>query len=120
MGSTRKHPGGGAAPFFRSLGNEAARGGGNGTTHGLVCGTAVVKVIEYDETPGAANPVGGIPAASGYGYWTISVSNLDDLAAQCAEAGYTVAVEPREIRPGVRIAMIEDPDGNWVELLESS
>jgi predicted enzyme related to lactoylglutathione lyase len=27
---------------------------------------------------------------------------------------------PTEIRPGVRIAMIEDPDGNWVELLENT
>ena len=94
--------------------------GGNGTMHRLMCGTTMVKVIEYDEAPAAANPVGGIPAASGYRYWTISVSNLDELAAQCAEAGYTVAVEPREIRPGVRIAMIEDPDGNWVELIENS
>ena len=24
----------------------------------------------------------------------------------------------REIRPGVRIAMVTDPDGNWVELLQ--
>jgi hypothetical protein len=25
---------------------------------------------------------------------------------------------PREIRPGIRIAIVEDPDGNWVEFLE--
>jgi hypothetical protein len=24
----------------------------------------------------------------------------------------------REIRPGVRIAMVADPDGNWVEFLQ--
>jgi hypothetical protein len=29
-------------------------------------------------------------------------------------------MEPREIRPGVSIAMVEDPDGNWVELLKIS
>ncbi len=114
-----------ALKFYRdTLGLEhiadTPMGGGNGTMHRLMCGTTLVKVIEYDETPAAANPVGGIPAASGYRYWTISVSNLDELARQCAEAGYTVAVEPREIRPGVRIAMIEDPDGNWVELIENS
>ena len=46
--------------------------------------------------------------------------NLDEATKQCADAGYTVAWEPREIRPNVRIAMIEDPDGNWVELLENN
>ena len=93
--------------------------GNNGTMHRLMCGTTLVKVIEYPEPPEAANPIGGIPAASGYRYWTISVPNLDEMAKRCGDAGYTVAVEPREVRPGVRIAMIEDPDGNWVELLES-
>jgi hypothetical protein len=29
-------------------------------------------------------------------------------------------VEPREIRPGVRIAMVEDPDGNIVEFIENN
>lgn len=94
--------------------------GNNGTMHRLMCGSSLIKVIEYPEPPAAANPVGGIAAASGYRYWTISVTNLDELTASCAAAGYKVAVEPREIRPGVRISMIEDPDGNWVELLEQS
>ena len=40
--------------------------------------------------------------------------------AACATGGYNVPVAAREIRPGVRIAMVEDPDGNWVEFLESS
>lgn len=94
--------------------------GGNGTMHRLMCGTSLIKVIEYEEAPAAANPVGGIPAASGYRYWTITVTNLDEMAAACEAAGYRVPVAPREIRPGVRIAMVEDPDGNWVELLENA
>jgi catechol 2,3-dioxygenase-like lactoylglutathione lyase family enzyme len=92
--------------------------GNNGTMHRLMCGTSLIKVIEYPAPPEAANPIGGIPAASGYRYWTISVTDLDATTERCRAAGYTVAVEPREIRPGVRISMIEDPDGNWVELLE--
>ena len=31
--------------------------------------------------------------------------------------GSKIAVPVTEFRPGVTIAMIEDPDGNWVELL---
>ena len=93
---------------------------GNGTMHRLMCGTSLIKVIEYPEPPQDANPTGGIPAASGYRYWTITVSNLDTITGECEAAGYKIAVPPREIRPGTRIAMVEDPDGNWVELLENA
>ena len=92
---------------------------GTGTMHMLLCGKSMIKVVELEKEPkGAAPAPGGIRGATGYRYWTISVSNLDALAAACEEAGYKVAVSPREIRPGIKISMIEDPDGNWVELLE--
>ena len=94
--------------------------GGGATMHRLMCGTSMIKLVEYPQAPEAANPVGGINAASGYRYWTITVTNLDELARSCEEAGYRLAVAPRELRPGVRIAMVEDPDGNWVELLENA
>ena len=58
--------------------------------------------------------------ATGYRYWTISVSNLSELVQQCEAAGVTVAVPITELRPGITIAIVEDPDGNWVELLESA
>ena len=32
-------------------------------------------------------------------------------------AGYKVAVPVTELRPGITIAIVEDPDGNWVEFL---
>ena len=37
----------------------------------------------------------------------------------CKNGGYTVRVDPTEIRPGVTIAMVEDPEGNWVEFLQN-
>jgi catechol 2,3-dioxygenase-like lactoylglutathione lyase family enzyme len=37
--------------------------------------------------------------------------------ADCEAAGYKIAVPTTELRPGITIAIIEDPDGNWVELL---
>ena len=40
------------------------------------------------------------------------------MAKQCADAGYTIPMGPVEFRPGVRIMMVEDPDGNWLELVE--
>ena len=94
--------------------------GGGGTMHRLMCGTTLVKVIEFDQPLEAANLGGGPRMATGYRYWTITVKNLEALTAKCETAGYKVPVALREVRPGVRISMIEDPDGNWVELLENS
>ncbi|MGD8416761.1 MAG: VOC family protein [Pseudomonadales bacterium] len=91
---------------------------GGGSMQRLMCGTSLIKIV----TPGNLSDrdaiPGGIPGATGYRYWTISVSNLDALTGSCKEAGANVAVAPTEIRPGIRIAIVEDPDGNWVEFLE--
>jgi len=38
----------------------------------------------------------------------------------CREAGYQVVVPVKEFRPGVSISIIEDPDGNWVEIVQRS
>ena len=94
--------------------------GNGGTMHRLMCGTSMVKLVSPGEVPAAANPPGGLAGASGIRYWTITTTNLDEITDECRAAGYTVPVEPREIRPGVRIAMVEDPDGNWVEFLENN
>ena len=37
--------------------------------------------------------------------------------AQVAAAGHKVVVKERELRPGVTIGIVADPDGNWVEFL---
>ncbi|MEM7219068.1 MAG: VOC family protein [Pseudomonadota bacterium] len=84
----------------------------------LVCGTTIVKLMELPRAPAERNPPGGIPGATGIRYFTISVTNLEAAVAACDAAGANVAVPIRESRPGVSIAMIEDPDGNWVELLQ--
>ena len=103
---------------FEDTGSMPLPGGG-GTMHRLLCGTTLVKIIAPEaELP--ATPGGGIQGAYGYRYWTISVSNLEEITARCAAAGRKVVIAPREIRPGVRISMVEDPDGNWVEFLQAS
>src|SRR5881397_1213409 len=106
-----------ALTFYRDtlglepVGEMPLPGGGN--MHRLACGTSVIKLVVPGRTPKATAPPGGINGATGYRYWTISISNLEEVVAACQEAGYTVPVPITEIRPGVRIAMVEDPDGNW-------
>lgn len=96
---------------------ELAMPGGM-TMHRLKAGDSVIKIVSMAKAPAAVAPPGGIQGATGYRYWTITVTNLNELAKRCADAGYKVPISPREIRPGVAIAMVEDPDGNWVEFLQ--
>ena len=93
---------------------------GGGTMHRFLAGDSLIKIIEFDEVPDAAAAPGGLRGASGYRYWTMSVSNLAEVVDRARSQGYNVPTGPTEIRPGVTIAMIEDPDGNWVELLQQS
>ncbi len=91
---------------------------GGGKMVRLACGTTTLKIVVNAKEPKATSPEGGIGGSTGYRYFTISVSNLKEATDECAAAGYKIAVPAREIRDGVMISIIEDPDGNWVELLQ--
>ena len=90
---------------------------GIGTMYRLRCGSSLIKITEADPKADAAP--GGLAGATGMRYWTISVVDVDAAAEMCRQAGHEPVIPPRDIRPGVRIAMFADPDGNWVELLQS-
>ncbi len=94
--------------------------GGGGTMHRLRCGDTLVKLVKYDEVPQHRPETGGIPGATGYRYFTIHMQNLEAVLAEVVAAGVTVSVPVTEVRPGVTIAMVEDPDGNIVEFLQMS
>ena len=91
---------------------------GGGTMRRLKVGDSVVKIIDTDPEPPTDAVPGGIRAATGYRYWTIHVANLVEALEQIGNADHKILVGPKVIREGVTIAMVEDPDGNWVELLQ--
>lgn len=91
-------------------------GGGHMTR--LKCGSTVLKIVVNGRDPSASAAPGGIGGATGFRYFTISVTNLEEATDECSSAGYKIAVPATEIRPGITISIIEDPDGNWVELLQ--
>jgi len=101
---------------FKSIGENPMPG--TGVMHMLLCGKSMIKIVELEKDPkGGAPAPGGIRGATGYRYWTISVSNIPELIADCEAAGYKIVMPETELRPGVKIGMVEDPDGNWVEFL---
>ena len=102
---------------FEDLGEFPMPGG---TMRRLQCGSSTIKIVSMKRPPAAAAAPGGIGGATGYRYWTISVSNLAEIVAACEAAGAKIAVPITELRPGITIAIVEDPDGNWVEFLGAS
>jgi catechol 2,3-dioxygenase-like lactoylglutathione lyase family enzyme len=90
---------------------------GGGTMYRLMAGETMIKLVQPDPVPTARATAGAIDAALGYRYITFSVDDIDASVAACRSAGVKVVTEAT-IMPGVRIALVEDPDSNLVEFLE--
>ena len=54
----------------------------------------------------------------GIRYVALKVTDLADLVRRVANAGHVITVPVRNLRPGVDVALVEDADGNVVELME--
>lgn len=54
----------------------------------------------------------------GLDHFGLRVDNMDEAVADLKRRGAEFAVEPRTIRPGVRIAFVRAPDNVRIELLE--
>lgn len=89
-----------------------------GTMHRLRFGASDFKLIEPQKVP----PKGtiGLENQVGFRYVTFQVKNLSELCAELRSRGIEFTLPEKEIRPGVRIAMVKDPDGNIVEFVERS
>jgi hypothetical protein len=48
----------------------------------------------------------------------MQVSNRAEITEAYRTAGVPVLVDGAEVRPGVTISMVADPDGNWVEFVD--
>jgi glyoxylase I family protein len=86
----------------------------------LLCGSSMIKIIYNEATPPGVSPAGGPQDATGYRYWTMFVTDLQDVFDRCVAAGAKVAIPVTEFRPGLSIAIVEDPDGNWVEFVQET
>jgi catechol 2,3-dioxygenase-like lactoylglutathione lyase family enzyme len=111
-----------ALAFYRDLlgmehqGDNPVPGGGQ--MHRLMAGDSMIKIVVPEPLPAASAPPGGIPGGTGLRYFTISIAGLDELLEACTRAGVPIVRPATTMAPGVRIAIVEDPEGNWVEFLE--
>ena len=63
-------------------------------------------------------PPGGPQDATGYRYWTMFVEDIQEVFNRCVAAGANVAIPVTQFSPEMTIAIVEDPDGNWVEFVQ--
>jgi len=89
-----------------------------GTMHRLRFGTSDFKLIDPSTRP----PKGliGLESQLGFRYVTFLIKNLSNLCKKLQDKGIAFEIPEKEVRPGVRIAMVRDPDGNVVEFVERS
>jgi catechol 2,3-dioxygenase-like lactoylglutathione lyase family enzyme len=87
-----------------------------GKIHRLRFGNSDLKLVAPLEIPpqGAA----GLENQLGFRYLTLVVENLTEICDELKKKGTRFALEKTETRPGVQVAMVEDPDGNIVEFLQ--
>ena len=65
-------------------------------------------------------PVAPTEPYIGLDHFGLRVDNLDEAAAELKERGAEFTMEPRVLRPGVKIAFIRAPENVRIELLERS
>ena len=82
------------------------------------CGSTLLKIVSMKNQPAANAAPGGPAGGTGMRYFTMWVSNLDEIVARAEAAGATIPMPLTDVGGGARIAMVEDPDGNWLEFVQ--
>ena len=68
--------------------------------------------------PEAATPPAPAQPYVGLDHFGLRVDDMDEAVAELKRRGAAFTLEPRTIRPGVRIAFVQAPDNVRIELLE--
>lgn len=87
-----------------------------GKLHRLAYGDSFLKLIDPKKLPEGGPK--GLTAQLGFRYLTFQVSNIDEICAECENAGMKFEMANQELMPGVKVAMVLDPDGNVVEFVQ--
>lgn len=91
---------------------------GIGRVRRYAVGDSTLRIFVPQTRPQREGCRDGMASQTGIRYLTLMISNLDEVVAAIAAAGYKVPVAIRVLRPGVRVAQVEDADGNAIELMQ--
>jgi len=77
-------------------------------------GAAQIELTYNDKTPEE-----GYKNGNAFGHFAFSVKSLDEFTKKLNNLGYKYLYEPFDLNgKGTKIAFIQDPDGNEIELIE--
>ena len=92
---------------------------GIGVVNKLSYGAGYIKILVLESNPSNINPTGDFSTSNGIRYITINLSNLDEILDACKVNNINIINEGIDLRPRVRVALISDPDGNLIELMNT-
>jgi len=106
-----------AAWFERMLGAQVIRSMAQGKPRvDLKLGGANVFIMPVAPGDGVHAPP--VTPYQGLDHFGLTVSDIDAIAAELKDKGAEFTMEPRTIRPGLRVCFLRGPQGISVELLE--
>jgi predicted enzyme related to lactoylglutathione lyase len=76
-------------------------------------------MLVLENNPLNINPTGDFSTSNGIRYITINLSNLDEILDACEQHDINILNSGTIVRPGVTVALITDPDGNIIELMNT-
>ena len=92
---------------------------GIGVVNKLNYGAGYIKMLVLEKNPININPTGDFSTSNGIRYITINLSNLEEILDTCKTHNINIINPGTIIRPGVTVALIADPDGNIIELMNT-
>jgi catechol 2,3-dioxygenase-like lactoylglutathione lyase family enzyme len=90
----------------------------DGTVHRLALGSGALKVMVPADRPEIPSVTERFWDRAGLRYVTLWLDDLDATVERWTACGGTVTLGPLALRPGVRTALLRDPDGNTVEAMQ--
>jgi glyoxylase I family protein len=82
----------------------------------LRCGRTTLELLQFDTPPQHTGPTDATQAF-GYRFLMLRVRDLEGLVDSLTAAGYAVPL-PVSKAGDLTFAMVADPDGNWIELVD--
>jgi catechol 2,3-dioxygenase-like lactoylglutathione lyase family enzyme len=87
-----------------------------GVSHRLRYGTSLVKLLDPKEVP-PAGPI-GFEKQLGFRFMSFGIRNLSEVCAALEKKAVAFVMPATQVTPGMRLAMVKDPDGNIVEFVQ--
>jgi hypothetical protein len=94
---------------------------GAGTVHRFRAGGSILRIYEpavavNHMTGPAPGPTERFDGQTGVRYFTLVVDNVHTVLDACRAFGLAVPDAPNQTGPDTFLVMIQDPEGNWIEV----